>query len=321
VNYREGGVVQVGTPMFTIDDRPFRADAERALGDYENAIAQLAKNRADVARYTPLVAARAISREQLDDARASVRGAQATVRAQHGALQTARLNLAWTRVRAPIQGLAGIAQARVGSLVNSSNVLTQVSTLDPIRASVNISEREYLRYAEIMNRVNAPEYASRRYLELVLIDGSVHPYGAQRVIVNRQIDPTTGTLLVQTLFPNPGNILRPGMFARLRAHTRVPTEVLLVPEIAVEQLPGQNRVSVVDAQGRVEGRAVQLGPLIDHAFVVQRGLHAGERVVVEGHQVVRLQPGARVVAQLVPALQVGPQTTGGGPGDAGTDGR
>jgi RND family efflux transporter MFP subunit len=298
VDYQEGTVVHSGALLFTLDDRPFIAAQEKARGDLANAQAQLGKSRADVARYTPLAAEHAIPREQLENAAAAVRAASATVAAMHGALQEAELNLAWTRVRSPIDGVSGIARARVGNLVDSNQVLTVVSTLDPIRASYNISEQEYLQFAQIINHVNEPEYANTRWLELVLINGRVHPYNARRVIVNREINPQTGTLLLQALFPNPGNILRPGLFAKVRLHLQREAPTLVVPDVAVQQIQGQTRVAVVDATNHVDIRAVKLGRIIDHTYLVESGLRAGERVVVEGMQ--NVQPGIEVQVQAAP---------------------
>jgi membrane fusion protein (multidrug efflux system) len=295
VDYREGGEVKTRALLFTIDDRPFVAAVEKARGDFENAEAQLDKNRLDVARYTPLVAEHAIPKEQLDDAQAAVRASAATVEAMRGNLHQAELNLEWTRVRSPIDGVVGIARVRVGNLVDSNQALTVVSTLDPIRASVNVSEQEYLQRAEIFNHANEPQYASTRWIELVLINSQVHPYGARHVIVNREINPQTGTLLIQALFPNPGNVLRPGLFAKVRVHTGREAPSVIVPELAVQQIQGQTRVAVVDAQDRVDVRSVGLGRLVDHAYLVVDGLRAGERVIVEGQQSV--QPGMRVQPQ------------------------
>ncbi|MDB4968987.1 MAG: efflux transporter, family, subunit [Myxococcales bacterium] len=295
VSYEEGSNVQKGALMFTLDRRPFIAAVERARGDYGNAVAQLNKSLADVRRYTPLAAEHAISQQDLDNAHAAAAAAAATVQAMKGALEVAKLNLEWAEVRSPITGLAGIAQARVGTLVNSSMVLTVVSTLDPIRASYSISERQYLQFADILNHVNEPQYANRRYLELVLVNGKVHPHGARRVVVNRQIDPTTGTLLVQVLFPNPDNILRPGMFSKVRLHTGRQENAVMVPEAAVQQLQGQARVALVDAQSRVQFRTIAVGRLIDHDYVVEKGLVPGERIIVEGLQ--NAQPGGKVTVQ------------------------
>jgi membrane fusion protein (multidrug efflux system) len=312
VDYPEGGPVKAGSLLFTIDDRPFVAAVEKARGDLENAEAQLGKNRADVARYAPLAAEHAIPKEQLDDAHAAVKASQATVEGMRGSLHQAELNLEWTRVRSLIDGVAGIARVRVGNLVDSNQVLTVVSTLDPIRASVNISEQEYLQDAAIINHVNEPQYANTRWLELVLINSQVHPYGARHVIVNREINPQTGTLQIQALFPNPGNVLRPGMFAKVRLHLQRELPTVMVPEQAVQQIQGQTRVAVVDADNRVDVRTVHLGRLQGHEFLVSEGLHAGERVVVEGQQSV--QPGLVVQAQpwTPPPPPDGGEADGGG---------
>jgi membrane fusion protein (multidrug efflux system) len=295
VNYQEGGVLRTGALMFTLDRRPFAAAVEKARGDYENAVAQWNKAKADVARYTPLDAQHALSQQDLDNALAAAHVGAAAVQAMKGALAVAQLNLEWAEVRSPIDGLAGIAQTRVGNLVNPNIVLTVVSTLDPIRSSVNISEREYLGLAERLNHVNEPRYANARTLELILLDGHVHPYQVRRVIVNRQVDPSTGTLLVQALFPNPGNILRPGMFAKVRVHSGAQVDALVVPERAVQELQGQEQVGVIAPDGRVLIRAVKLGRQIDHGYVVESGLARGERVIVEGLQ--NVQPGAKVKVQ------------------------
>lgn len=297
VSYREGTGVTQNTLMFQLDHRPFAAAVQKAEGDLANAMAQWNKSKEDVRRYTPLVAEHALSKETLDDAHAAAHVGAAQTEAMRGALAVAKLNLEWSDVRSPIDGLAGIAQARVGNLVGPNNVLTVVSTLDPIRSSVNISEREYLGVAERLNHVNEPRYANARIIELVLIDGRIHPYRVRRVIVNRQIDPTTGTLLIQALFPNPGNILRPGMFAKVRVHSGAQEDVVLVPEKAVQELQGRHMVGVLGPDGRVQIRTVTLGRQLDHSYVVEKGLEKGEKIIVEGLQ--NVQPGAKVNAQEV----------------------
>jgi membrane fusion protein (multidrug efflux system) len=295
VSYHEGTMVAQNTLMFELDHRPFTAAVEKAEGDLQNAMAQWNKAREDVRRYTPLVAEHALSRETLDDARSAAHVGAAQTQAMRGALAVAKLNLEWSFVRSPIDGLAGIATTRVGNLVNANNVLAVVSTLDPIRSSVNISEREYLAVAERLNHVNEPRYANARIIELVLIDGRIHPYRVRRVIVNRQIDPSTGTLLIQALFPNPGNILRPGMFAKVRVHSGAQEDVVLVPERAVQELQGRHMVGVLGADGRVEIRTVKLGRQFDHSYVVESGLAKGDKIIVEGLQ--NVQPGAKVNAK------------------------
>jgi membrane fusion protein (multidrug efflux system) len=316
VDYQEGTTVRDGMLLFTIDPRPFRAALQVATGNYQSAVAGLRKARADVARYRPLLAARGVSREQLENARASVNTYLGNIQTALGNLESARLNLEWTEVRSPIDGLAGFAQTRVGNLVTPSTVLAVVSTLDPIRASFSISERDYVTHADILNHINDPELVNRRYLELILIDGSVFPQRARRVIVNRQIDPSTGTLQIQALFPNPGNILRPGLFARIRLHTGVQQGTVLVPQVAVQQLQGTLRVTVVTPQDRVEIRQITVGQQHGRDYAVQSGLQAGEQVVVAAPE--PLQPGQQVRVQpATPAAAQGMGTGAGPPAGSG----
>jgi membrane fusion protein (multidrug efflux system) len=322
VNYREGSIVTKNQLLFTLEKRPFIAALDKARGDYANAIAQRDKARADVRRYRPLVAQKAISREQLENARAAVLAGQGNVEATKGALETAKINLEWTEVRAPIGGLAGLAQARIGTLVNPNQVLTTVSALDPMRASFSVSQQVYLRYADAFNRPEAPEHARERYFELILVNGRVYPERARQVIVNRQIDPTTGTLQIQALFPNPDGVLRPGLFGTVRVHAGTNVDTPLVPERAVTELQGQYQVAVVGDEQRVQLRTIKVGSPIDHAYVVESGLRTGERVIVEGQQ--NILPGAKVnVAQTTQeaAPQATRQNVAGHdePPDAGTD--
>ncbi len=298
VNYREGSTVEKDQLLFTLEKRPFVAAVKKARGDYAQAVAQLNKSRADVTRYTPLVKERAVSREQLDDARAAVMVGEANVASTKAALDTALINLAWTEVRSPIKGLAGIAQTRVGTLVTPTQVLTIVSALDPMRASFNVSQQDYLRYAEAINHPNAPEVAQQRYFELILADGRTYSHRAHDVVVNRQIESTTGTLQVQAFFPNPDALLRPGLFGRVRMHAGTSGDMPVLPERAVTELQGQYQVAVLDDQQRVQVRQVTLGQLLGHEYVVESGLRPGERVIVEGQQ--NLLPGTKVnVAQAV----------------------
>lgn len=307
VNYTEGSIVQKDQLLFTIDPRPFTAALEKARGDHASALAQLDKSKADVARYTPLVAQHALSREQLDNAKAAVLAAEGNVVSTAGQLHTAKLNLDWTQVRSPITGLAGLAQTRVGTLVTSSQVLTVVSTVDPIRGSFHVSQQEYLQYADVLNRPTAPEYARRRYFELILSNGQPYPEHAREVVVNRQIDISTGTLTVEAFFPNPKRILRPGLTGKVRVHvgTNQPTPV--VPERAVTELQGQSQVSVIDGEGRVQTRKIKLGTQMEHEFAVDSGLKPGELVIVEGQQ--NALPGTKVNARTAPPQRSAPLTS------------
>jgi RND family efflux transporter MFP subunit len=303
VDYKEGTVVAAGTLLFTIDKRPFVDALQKAEGDYASAVAELGKAKADVARYVPLVAERAISQQELDDARAAEQVAAANVKAVLAAVETARLNLTWTRVTSPIRGLAGIAKTRVGNLVNPTALLATVSTVDPIRVSFSLSEQQYMQYASILPQVDEPRQARQRLVELILPDGTTYPYPADHVIIGRAFDPSTNTLLVQALFPNPGDKLRPGMYAQARIHGKL-TPRVLVPDAAVQQTQGEYHVDVVNAQGRVEIRAVTIGGKVDHSDIVESGIRPRERVIVAGQQNVR--PGMLVTVQEQAPQQASP---------------
>jgi membrane fusion protein (multidrug efflux system) len=293
VDYREGSRVLADQLLFTIDERPFTAAVEQARGRYENAVAELNKSKADVSRYTPLVADHAISREQLENARSAAQANEASVQAAKGNLELAQLNLAWAKVRSPIAGLVGVAQVRVGTLVNPNQVLTVVSNIDPMRASFNVRQQDYLRYAREINATSdggADDVAGR--LEFVLIGERRYPHRGRDMVVNREIEQTTGTLQVQALFPNPEGLLRPGLFGKVRLHGDSKLPMAVVPEQAVTQLQGRYQVIVVDPQRQVQVRPIQIAFLTGHLYAVESGLGAGEQVVVEGLQ--NALPGAKV---------------------------
>jgi membrane fusion protein (multidrug efflux system) len=296
--YKEGQYVDAGDLLFEVDTRQFRAAREQASGSLGQAEAQLAKATRDVERFTPLAAERAVSQQELDDALSAQRNAKAAVDSARAVVEQASLNLGWTKVTSPIGGIVGIAKAQVGDLVNTQTVMTTVSTVDPIRVNYGISEREYLRFAESINR---PNYATTRrgpFLELVLDDGSVFPHQGQAVLVDREVDPRTGTMTVKGFFPNPHHILRPGQYAKVRAALDVKTGALLVPQKAVTELQGGFRVVVVGADGKADVRVVEPGERVGSLWIIDKGVKAGENVVVAGLQFVR--PGTTVKARPAP---------------------
>jgi membrane fusion protein (multidrug efflux system) len=292
--YAEGKLVKAGDLMFRIDPRSYRAALEQARGDLGRAEAALGKSRLDVARYTPLAREGAVSQQELDNAIQSLRANEALVQTARAAVDQADLNLEFTDVRAPVDGIAGIAKAQVGDLVgpNDPKPLTTVSQVDPIRASYPLSERQYLAVAEGFRQSidsGAPRWrgADGSGLQLVLADGSIWPHRGEAVPASEGVDSRTGTILVRAEFPNPGFVLRPGLYARVRAVTEVRKDALLIPQRAVTDLQGVSQVAVVDADDKVEIRVVELGPRVDSSFVVNKGLAAGDRIVVEGIQKVR----------------------------------
>ncbi len=274
-DYREGSKVKKGDPLFEIDPRPFQAVLDQAQ-------AQLGKTELDVKRLTPLAKENAVSREELDDA------TQANLAAK-AAVDAARLNLEFTRITSPVDGIAGIATAQIGDLVGpATGPLTTVSTVDPIKAYFQVSEQEYLRTPASFAAQADPDGASTpRNLQLILADGSVFPEPGWLYILGRQVDAQTGTLQVVALFPNPGDLLRPGQFARVRAVTRTETAALLVPQRAVTELQGKRQVVVVGEDDKATIRDVTVGARIGTKWIIEKGLTPGERVIVEGLQKVR----------------------------------
>ena len=297
--YKEGQFVERNAPLFEIDPRQFRAALEQAQGTLARAEAQLAKATKDVERFTPLAADKAISQQELDNALAAERDARGGVAAAGAAVRQAALNLDWTRMTSPIEGIAGIAKAQVGDLVNTQTVMTTVSTVDPIRVTVGISEREYMDRAALINRANYPTTERGPSLELILGNGTVFPEKGKAVLVDREVNVKTGTVTVKGFFPNPHNILRPGQYARVRAELAIRPGALLVPQRAVTELQGGSRVAVVGPDGKAEIRSIETGPLVGDLWVIEKGLRAGESVIVSGLQYLR--PGTPVTAKPAPA--------------------
>ncbi len=274
-DYKEGSTVAQGELLFEIDPRQFEAQLQQAQANLEQAKAALAKADLDVARAEPLTTDHAVSQQELDNARSAQRGARATVGSLEASVAQARLNLSWTRVTSPIPGIAGIAQQQVGDLVNGQTVLTTVSQVNPLRVLYQLSEQEYLEIERDPAMKNAE-------LELVLSDGTVFPQKGRVLLTGRNVDVRTGTIATIGLFPNPGNVLRPGQYAKVRAVVKVRKGAILVPQRAVNEMQGAYQVAVVGPDDKVQIRTVKAAERIGNLWVVESGLAAGERVVVEG---------------------------------------
>ena len=288
-NYVEGSYVKKDDVLFEIDPRPFHAALDQVRAQVAQAEAQLGRATRDVERDIPLAAARAISRSQLETDTQLKLAAAAAVDSARAAVKTARLNLEFTKVRALTDGLAGIAQGQIGDLVGPSTLLTSVSRLDPIKAYVAISEREYLQFVGGVNGEVAahPFPDGDTPLELVLAGGAVYPHPGKFVLSDREVDPATGTIRIAAAFPNPGNILRPGQFGRMRATVAVKQGALVVPQRAVSELQGSYQVAVVGNDNKVAIRPVKVGARVGTLWVIEDGLTAGDKVVAEGIQKVR----------------------------------
>ena len=300
--YQEGSFVKKGQLLFEIDPRTFQAALDQTKAQLANAEGQLAQAEAnqvkaqlDVNRYTPLAKEQAVSQQDLDNAvqgnvaaQAQVRAAKAQIDAATAQMAAAQLNLGFTKIVSLIDGIVGVAQAQIGDLVGPTSLLTTVSTLDPIKVYFPVSERGYLNYIkENPDAAKRAEQERHLGLEMILADGSRYPHEGSFSFADRQVDVKTGTLRLQGLFPNPGNILRPGQFARVRAITTTKKEALLVPQRAVTELQGGYQVAVVGKDNKVEIRPVKVGERIGPQWIIETGLKPGERVVAEGVQRVK----------------------------------
>ena len=320
VDFREGTFVEKGQLLYTIDSSPFTARVAQERANLATAEADLARAHQDVARYEPLVAKNAVSRQVYETAVAVERAQTSAVAAARAGVRSAEIDLGFTRVLAPDSGLVGKTEVYPGTLVGrgQSTLLTQISKVDPIHARFTLPERDYLRLArEGAGRdPNAPPPSPT--LELMLADGSVHPHPGKLVFIDRNVDARTATILLEAAFPNPGGTVRPGQYGQVRAAIAVKQGAALVPQRAVQELQGIYNVAVVGNDNKVEMRMVEIGERVGNLWVVDKGLVAGDRIVVEGLQKVR--PGAQVDAELVtvegaapatPAAPAPPAATGG----------
>jgi RND family efflux transporter MFP subunit len=306
--YREGAFVQHGQLLFQIDPRPFQAALDQAQGQLAQAQAALANAQAvqrrtelDVQRYKPLAEQQAASQQDLDNsvqnnlaAIATVETAKAQIKTYEAAVETAKINLDFTRLVAPIDGIAGQAQLQVGALVTpSSGVVTSVSTVNPIKVYFTVGEPQYLawrkRFPTESSRLEADKGLR---LQLILADGSTYPDEGKFYFADRQVNESTGAIRIAGLFPNPNNVLRPGGYAKVRAVIRTQPGALLVPQRAVSELQGGYQVAVVDGDNKVDVRTVTVGDRVDNRWIIANGLNPGDRVVAEGVQ--RMRTGVHV---------------------------
>jgi len=296
-DYSEGGKVKEGDLLFEIDPRPFQAVLDQALSKEAQDEANVGKTDLDVKRYTPLVAEKAVSQEELDNAVQANIGAKASVAADKAAVETARINLAFTKITSPVDGIAGTAQAQVGDLLGPGGaVLTTVSTVDPIRAYFNINEQFYLTYTRQHAKpgdTTAPE--NEIPLQLILSDGWVYPQPGKWLFTSRQIDINTGTLQVAGVFSNAANMLRPGQYALVRSQTETRTNALVVPQRAVAELQGAYHVATVDKENKLQTKMVQVGKQIGTGWLIESGLEPNDQVIVEGLQKVENATNGTVV--------------------------
>jgi membrane fusion protein (multidrug efflux system) len=285
--YREGELVKKGDLLFVIDPKPYEAAAAKAAADLAEAQARFSRATVQANRLRPLAAQNAVSQQDLDNAEANEAAAKAAVEGARAMLDKAQLDLGYTRVTSPIDGMAGLRQIDLGTYVGAPQptVLTVVSRMDPIRFDFGIAESEYL--ALTRGTTDEDRRARRGALELVLADGTVFPEKGRITVVGRGVDPTTGTLPIQAEFPNSRGVLRPGQFARIRVPLRIEKSAVVVPQRAIQEVQGTYNVAVVNPDSTIEIRPVKVSSRVGDEWVVGSGLTPGERIVVEGLQKVR----------------------------------
>jgi RND family efflux transporter MFP subunit len=301
--YQEGAYVKQGQLLFQIDPRPLQAALDQAQGQLAQSKAALANAQAvqgrtelDVTRYTPLAKEQAASQQDMDNAvqnnlaaMATVETAKAQIKTYEAAVETAKINLEFTRLVAPIDGIAGQAQLQVGALVTpNSGIVTSVSTVDPIKVYFTVGEPQYLAWRKRFPTATSSEAAGKAlHLQLILADGSTYPHEGTFYFADRQVNESTGAIRIAGLFPNPGGVLRPGGYAKVRAVISTQRDALLVPQRAVSELQGGYQVAVVDTDNKVNIRTVAVGDRVGSQWIIADGVNRGEQVVAEGVQKVR----------------------------------
>jgi RND family efflux transporter MFP subunit len=288
-DYREGDTIKKGDLLFEIDPRPFQAVLDQAKAQLAEAEARLGKTDLDVKRYGPLVKDKAVSQEEYDDAVQAQLEARAAVLSAKAQVEQAQLNLGFTRITSPIDGIASIAKGQIGDLVGpATGELTTVSTIDPIKAYYDVTEQAYINFARLyLKEADRTEQLKKLQIQLILADGTVYSNAGAIFAPDREIGPTTGALRLEARFPNPDGTLRPGQFVRVRVKFEIRHNALLVPQRAVSELQGAFQVDVVDTNNKVHIQAVTVGERDGSSWIIEHGLEPGQLVLVEGLQKVR----------------------------------
>ncbi|TRX71365.1 efflux RND transporter periplasmic adaptor subunit [Carboxylicivirga sp. M1479] len=293
IHFDEGGNVKKGQLLYSIDPAPLNAKVAEALSVVAQAKTNLVKTESDYKRYKPLAETNAVSQSDYDAALANFGAAKASLEAAEASLDYAKIQRGYTKIYSPINGLIGRSQAKVGDYVGREPnpvVLNTVSRLDTILVQFHLTELQYLsiiNFAKAREAVKNTREQQKAEVELFFADGSRHPYLGKVDFVGRNVDPTTGTLMVQTSFPNPEELVRPGQFAKLRLTIENPNDVVIIPIKCLQEVQGKYNLYVVDAEDKVEYRSVEIGQTLMDMVIISSGLNENERVVMEGLNRVR----------------------------------
>ncbi|HEX6889891.1 MAG TPA: efflux RND transporter periplasmic adaptor subunit [Chryseolinea sp.] len=294
VNFKEGSAVKKGALLYIIDDVQYQTRVDREGSELARAKTELVRTQNELGRVKPLTELNALSKKDLDNAQAAYDAAQAEVKASEASLQNARIELGYTRVLAPFDGVVGISNVRVGDYVSragTTSVLTTISSIKGVRVRFQISEREYLRIAQMSTEELA---SARKNVQLIMADGSLYPEKGEVNFADREIDPKTGTLTIEASFPNPTGLLRPGLFVKTRVLLSTYPNAVLVPQRAVFQLQNLAQVFTVTDSSTLKVNIVETGPKVGDAWIIKKGLNAGDKVAVIG--TASLTPNSKVEA-------------------------
>jgi len=287
-NYKDGAFVSRGQLLFEIDPRTFEAALDQAKAQLAMAQAELSKAETDVSRDTPLAAQSAIPQKQLDNDVSAQAAAKAQVEVAEAMVEQSKLNLEWTKVYSPVDGIAGVANSQVGDLVGTTTKMTTVSKVDPIRAYFSLSENAYLHAAsQIVAVMRGSSKGGATPVEYIQANEATYPSRGHIILVNREVSSQTGTIQFAAEFPNPDSVLRPGGFGRVRIKTGENKNALLVPQPAVMEVQSDYQVVVVDSDNKASFRPVKVGERVGNNWVITEGLKPGERVIVQGFMKVR----------------------------------
>ncbi len=308
MHFTEGSRVEKGQLLYTIDPEPFDATVAARMSDVASAQTQLVKADNDLKRIRPLAEKNAVSQSDLDAAVANYDAAQASVEAAKANLDAAKIQLGYTKIYSPVSGIIGISEARVGDFVGQSPnpvVLNEVSDIDRVKVRFSLSESDYLKMAQYISSLDSAAQQLRiknkeksdNYLEMILSDGEIYPLKGKFDFVDRNVDPTTGSITVQASFPNPKRILRPGMFAKIKAQIENLTNAIKIPQRSIKELQGIHQVVLVDRDSTIKIQEVTVGPKVGSDWVIFKGLEPGQTIIYEGLQKVRT--GMKVMPKIV----------------------
>jgi membrane fusion protein (multidrug efflux system) len=292
VHFKEGSAVKKGDLLYVVDDVQYQTRVDREASELARSKTELIRSQNELSRVKPLTELNALSQKDLDNATASFEAAQAQVKASEASLTNAKIEYGYTRIYAPFDGIVGISNARVGDYVSragATSVLATISSIGAVRVRFQISEREYLRIAKMSKEELS---AARKNIQLIMADDSIYPHTGEVNFANREIDPKTGTLTIEAIFPNPDGLLRPGLYVQARVLLSTYPQAIIVPQRAVLQLQSLSQVFIVTDSSTVKASIVEVGPKVGDGYIVTKGLKAGDKIAVVG--TISLTPNSKI---------------------------